>query len=35
MKPEIVPHKGPNKGDVKPESRLLDNVIRADVPKTG
>lgn len=34
-KPETVPHKGPNKGDVKLESTMLESVIMAGVPKTG
>jgi hypothetical protein len=34
-KPETVPHKGPNSGDVKLENTMLERVITAEVPKTG
>jgi len=31
----MVPHNGPNNGEVKPASRMLDSVIMTDVPKIG
>lgn len=35
MKAAMVPNMGPNKGAVKLECRMLENVITAPVPKTG
>jgi hypothetical protein len=35
MKPEIVPNNGPSNGAVKLESKMLENVIDAEVPRMG
>jgi len=35
IKPESVPHNGPNNGTVKDENIMPDNVITAEVPKIG
>jgi hypothetical protein len=35
MKPESAPYNGPSNGAVKLESKTLENVIAAEVPRIG